>query len=69
MKDVKTNKKESFEESLEKLDLIVNRLEKGDVPLADAVSLYEQGMQLFQSCNTQLKDIKSKIDSVDMAKF
>ena len=37
----------SFEESLEKLEEIVNRLEKGDVPLDDAIDEFNKAMDAY----------------------
>ena len=39
-------KKLSFEEAMEQLDSIVERLEEGDVPLEEAISIYKEGMEL-----------------------
>ena len=36
----------SFEESLEKLEEIVKKLETGDVPLDDAIDEFNKAMQL-----------------------
>ena len=44
----------SFEESLEKLEEIVNKLESGDVPLDDAIDEFNKAMQLVKTCNTKL---------------
>jgi exodeoxyribonuclease VII small subunit len=51
----------SFEKSLEKLESIVGRLESGDVPLADAVKLFEEGIALRKRCLDLLKDAEKKI--------
>ena len=51
----------SFEKALERLELIVDKLESGDVPLADAVRLFEEGIALRKRCLTLLKDAEKKI--------
>jgi exodeoxyribonuclease VII small subunit len=51
----------SFEKALEKLESIVDQLESGDVPLADAVKLFEEGIALRKRCLGLLKDAEKKI--------
>ncbi|MBM3602284.1 MAG: exodeoxyribonuclease VII small subunit [Alphaproteobacteria bacterium] len=54
----------SFEEALADLQRTVEQLEKGQVPLADAVSLFERGMQLKQRCESRLAEAKARIDQL-----
>lgn len=44
----------SFEESLKRLEAIVDALERGDVPLDDALRLYEEGIALSKACAERL---------------
>jgi exodeoxyribonuclease VII small subunit len=44
----------TFEQSLKKLEDIVNRLERGDVPLEESLKLYEEGLQLSTQCSKRL---------------
>ena len=39
-----------FEKSIRRLDEIVTKLEKGDVPLDDALALFEEGAVLVRQC-------------------
>lgn len=48
----------SFEDSLKKLEGIVGRLEQGDVPLEDAIRLYEEGIGLSKVCAEKLSRIE-----------
>lgn len=52
----------SFEQALERLEAVVARLENGDVPLEEAIELYQEGMQLSQLCNGKLKKVEAKIE-------
>ena len=54
-------KKLSFEESLKRLDEIVKHLEKGDLPLDDSLSLFEEGTELIHSCSTMLEAAEQKV--------
>ena len=51
-----------FEECLERLDKIVQELEKGEVPLEKSLTLFEEGMQLSASCRKQLEDAEGKVE-------
>ena len=42
-------KKLSFEQSLARLDEIVRHLEKGDLPLKESLTLFEEGTALIKS--------------------
>jgi exodeoxyribonuclease VII small subunit len=44
----------SFEEAVGELESTIQRLEGGDLSLADAIALYERGMHLVQHCNDAL---------------
>ena len=51
-----------FEECLHRLENIVDELEKGDVPLEKALSLFEEGIQLSSSCRQELEQAEGKIE-------
>ena len=45
----------TFEDALRRLEEIVQRLEQGDVPLEQAMQLYEEGIGLSRICAGKLK--------------
>lgn len=51
----------SFEQSITRLDEIVRKMEKGDVPLEQALSLFEEGTALVASCNELLDKAEMKV--------
>ena len=51
-----------FEECLERLEKIVQELEKGDVPLERSLTLFEEGMQLSATCRKQLEEAEGKVE-------
>ena len=53
--------KGSFEDSLNRLEKIVESLEQGQVPLDDALNLYEEGIQLSKACAEKLKAAEMRI--------
>ncbi|HLH06453.1 MAG TPA: exodeoxyribonuclease VII small subunit [Terriglobales bacterium] len=51
-----------FEECLDRLEKIVDQLEKGDIPLEQALKLFEEGVQLSNSCRKELEDAEGKVE-------
>ena len=51
-----------FEDSLQRLEKIVNELEKGDLPLEKALTLFEEGIQLSNSCRKELEAAEGKVE-------
>ncbi|WP_243298704.1 exodeoxyribonuclease VII small subunit [Bacillus litorisediminis] len=52
---MKEDRKFTFEEAMHELEKIVERLEEGEVPLEEAISIYKKGMELSKFCHDQLK--------------
>lgn len=48
------SKSQTFEASLSRLDAIVKALEQGNVPLQDALTLFQEGTGLVKSCAAML---------------
>ena len=51
-----------FEEAMEKLEVIVAKLESGDVPLEQAIELFQEGMRLSRICSQKLESVERKIE-------
>ena len=51
----------SFEESLQNLEIIVKKLESGDVPLDDAIEEFNKAMLLVKTCDEKLKSAEEAI--------
>ena len=51
-----------FEECLQRLEEVVNQLERGDVPLEQALKLFEEGVQLSNSCRKELEEAEGKVE-------
>lgn len=54
-------KKLSFEQSLARLDEIVHHLEKGDLPLSESLTLFEEGTQLLSAASRMLDEAEQKV--------
>ena len=57
-------KDNNFETNLKKLEMIVDKLESGDIGLEESVKLYEEGMKIKQICDKKLKDIEMQIKKI-----
>ena len=51
----------TFEASLKRLDEIVSRMERGDVPLEEALSLFEEGTKLIAACSKELDQAEQTV--------
>ncbi len=50
-----------FEKSLEELESLVGKLEKGQLTLDESLETFERGMKLVRICNHKLSKAESKI--------
>ena len=56
----------TFEESVERLEALIQAMENGDTPLADLVSKFEEGSKLLKHCQVQLKEAELKIEQLNL---
>ena len=54
-------KKLTFEQAMSRLEEIVTGLERGELPLDESLSLYEEGAKLMKQCNTLLDRAEQKV--------
>ena len=54
-------KTKSFEERLEQLETLVNRMEEGGMPLSAALKDYEAGVRLVRELNAELEAADKKM--------
>ena len=57
-------KDNNFESNLKKLEVIVDKLESGDMGIEESVKLYEEGMKIKKICDKKLKDIEMQIKKI-----
>lgn len=58
----KDREKKKFEEALEELEKVVERLESGELSLEDSLAAFEQGVSLVRYCNQRLNEVERKIE-------
>ncbi|MDE3188210.1 MAG: exodeoxyribonuclease VII small subunit [Acidobacteriota bacterium] len=51
----------TFEQSLKKLETIVDKLEKGDLTLEESLKLFEEGVGLSAACKKELEAAEGKV--------
>lgn len=54
----------SFEQALQELEDIVDRLETGDVALEHSIEIYQRGSQLRAHCEAKLKSAQARIEKI-----
>src|SRR5438309_1863544 len=54
----------SFEAALSRLEEIVRTLEKGEAPLDQSITLYQEGDRLRRHCEARLKDAQARIEQI-----
>lgn len=54
----------SFEELQRELDEIVARLERGDVPVDEAIALFRRGQELYAACVARLESAELRIEEL-----
>ncbi|MGJ9383294.1 exodeoxyribonuclease VII small subunit [Salipaludibacillus neizhouensis] len=57
-------KKQSFEQSMNDLENIVEKLEQGDVPLEEAITMFQEGMKLSKNCHDRLQHVEKQMTEV-----
>jgi exodeoxyribonuclease VII small subunit len=55
-------KKPEFEHSLSRLEEVVRKLESANLPLDEAMKLFEEGMQLARDCQKQLEQAEARVE-------
>ena len=52
----------TFEAGLARLEMIVQELEQGDLPLEKALSLFEEGVQVSTGCRKKLEEAEGRVE-------
>lgn len=54
----------TFEQALAALENVVEKLERGDVPLDQSITLYERGEKLRAACQNRLDQAQARIEKI-----
>ena len=52
----------TFEQALQQLESVVQRLERGELPLEESLRLYEDGIRLSRLCHGKLEEAEGRIE-------
>ena len=63
-----TEKKKSFEESLQEVQEIITRIEEGKLPLEDSVKQFEEGMKTLAALDEELKEMNRRLTMLQEGK-
>ena len=55
-----------FEKALAELESIVQKLERGDVPLEESVAIYERGEVLKRRCEELLRQAEARVEKITL---
>jgi exodeoxyribonuclease VII small subunit len=61
-KKVESPKKPDFERSLSRLEEVVRKLESPQLSLDDAMTLFEEGVELSRECQKQLEEAEGRVE-------
>lgn len=51
-----------FEECLQRLEVIVKEMERGDLPLEQSLKLFEEGVAISASCRKELEEAEGRVE-------
>ena len=58
------SEKFNFEEAMKRLNVISEKLERDDVPLDEAMTLFEEGLELSKKCQLVLDDYEVRVSEL-----
>jgi len=58
----------SFEQALAELETIVGKLESGQAPLQESITIYERGEALKKHCEDLLKTAEARIEKITLSR-
>ncbi len=57
-------KSQTFEQSLDQLEQIVQHLERGEVSLEESLTAFERGIELARQCQQRLDDAEQRVETL-----
>lgn len=60
-------KQPTFEEAMQRLEIIVRSLERGDAPLEESLKLFQEGTELVRFCNGLLERAQLQVKKIATA--
>ena len=60
------SKEVSYEQAMERLQKLLERLQDESTPLAEAIQLYAEAAQLIAVCHAALENARLQIEEIDL---
>lgn len=60
----KKSKELSFEDSIQRLNEIVENLENGNISLDETIQIFEEGMKLTEQCRNKINEVEEKVSTL-----
>ena len=57
-------KEKTFESALEEIQVLIDDLENGNIPLKKSMAKYHEGVELLKYCQKELKDAELSIKKI-----
>ncbi len=54
----------TFEEAMNRMEEIVEKLERGEQPLELSLKLFEEGIKLYRYCTSKLEEVEGRISVI-----
>lgn len=64
MSDTKNNDLNDFEQSLQQLEAIVTKMERGELSLEQSLEAFEEGVKLTRSCQETLRKAEQRVSEL-----
>ena len=61
----KTTAPKSFEDALKRLETLTQTMQNHDLPLEEALAVYEEGKELVQYCQAKLTEVEQKLQVLE----
>ena len=62
VKGRKSEKQQTFEVAMERLEKIVEEMESGNLDLETMIARFEEGQKLIKFCSTKLNEIEKRVE-------
>ena len=62
-----SQKNQTFEEKMQRLEQIVRAMERGDVALEESLKLFQEGTELVASCGKLLDEAELQVSKISTA--
>ena len=61
METVNNTETLTFEQAMEQLELVVRRLDNGELPMEDAITSFQDGLEYIKVCQEKLNKAEGKL--------